>query len=389
MAIEDDEPKDREVWSNVARFWYNKAADKSPTVGRLYHHLAILARPYTLEQLSLYARSLTCVTPFESARGSIMTLFNPVLQGRDNLHRRASSLEILFIRAHAILFTSQILSASDRFNMTVDELEKDGLFDKYITKAGARFRELGAFAAISNIAALFEYGTPKQGNSKPMVRLAYEKAQIVKERASNPESGAFIQPRDPFASGEDIKLDSDTTLPQENEVSTVFISQPSRLASITLGLSLNRTTDKNVYPLVHVYLVFIWSLIIVQEAWRCFEKDVAWGIIERDIPWLAICFFLNALAGELHSMTSKIFAREFPHSGDEKGDKEKARPLPEDFVLRGQMYSQWYFPSTWFTNTMVDDDERTLELPSMVQPRMERILWLGHRIASVCYTSMR
>ena len=35
MAIEDDEPKDREVWSNVARFWYNKAADKSPNIKRL------------------------------------------------------------------------------------------------------------------------------------------------------------------------------------------------------------------------------------------------------------------------------------------------------------------------------------------------------------------
>ena len=79
MAIEDDEPKDREVWSSVARFWYNKAADKSPNVGRLYHHLAILARPYTIEQLSLYMRSLTCVTPFESARGSILTLFNPIV----------------------------------------------------------------------------------------------------------------------------------------------------------------------------------------------------------------------------------------------------------------------------------------------------------------------
>ena len=79
MAIEDEEPKDREVWSNVARFWYNKAADKSPNVGHLYHHLAILARPYTLEQLSLYLRSLTCVSPSVSTRGSIQMLFNPIM----------------------------------------------------------------------------------------------------------------------------------------------------------------------------------------------------------------------------------------------------------------------------------------------------------------------
>ncbi|KAL2049789.1 hypothetical protein ABVK25_009884 [Lepraria finkii] len=67
MAIEDDEFKDREVWSDVTCFWYNKAADKSPSVGRLYHHLAILARPHPLVELSLYVRALTCVSPFGRA----------------------------------------------------------------------------------------------------------------------------------------------------------------------------------------------------------------------------------------------------------------------------------------------------------------------------------
>ena len=33
MAIEDDDVRDREVWSGVARFWYGKAADKSPSAG--------------------------------------------------------------------------------------------------------------------------------------------------------------------------------------------------------------------------------------------------------------------------------------------------------------------------------------------------------------------
>jgi len=133
-----------------------------------------------------------------------MTLFNPVLQGRDNIHRRELSLRRLFIRAHAILFTNQMPSARDRFDLTVDELEKDGLFDKGIAKAGARFREIRAFAAISNIAALFEYGTPKKGSTKPRVRLAYEMAQMMKEAASKPESGNLIQPEDPFAFGRNL-----------------------------------------------------------------------------------------------------------------------------------------------------------------------------------------
>lgn len=89
----------------MARFWYGKAADKSPNIGRLYHHLAILARPYTLQQLSLYTRSLICIIPFESAKGSIRTLFNPILEGRESSYHRSSFMEIIFIKAHGLLFT--------------------------------------------------------------------------------------------------------------------------------------------------------------------------------------------------------------------------------------------------------------------------------------------
>ena len=174
MAIEDDEPKDREVWSNVARFWYNKAANKNPNIGRLYHHLAILARPYTIEQLSFYLRSLTCVTPFESAKGSIMTLFNPILNGKESATRRSSSFETIFIKAHGSLFIKGPTDPSDQFDEAMKQFEADSFFDKYIDKAAARFREVGVCAAIANIAAMFEYGIAKPGAPKPILRLAFE-----------------------------------------------------------------------------------------------------------------------------------------------------------------------------------------------------------------------
>ena len=166
MAIEDDEPKDREVWSNVARFWYNKASDKSPNVGRLYHHLAILARPYTLEQLSLYTRSLTCVTPFKSARGSIMALFNPVLNGKESAIRRSSSFETFFTKTRSIP-----ADFSDRFDEAMKQLEAG---DSYVVKYAARFGETGVFAAFANIAAMFEYGIAKQEVPIPNLRLTLE-----------------------------------------------------------------------------------------------------------------------------------------------------------------------------------------------------------------------
>ena len=99
MAIEDDDVRDREVWTNVARSWYSKAADKRPTVGRLYHHIAILARPNVLQQLFFYSKSLTVGQPFPSARESILSLFEPM----NKLTNR--SVDLTFVTLHGIWFT--------------------------------------------------------------------------------------------------------------------------------------------------------------------------------------------------------------------------------------------------------------------------------------------
>jgi hypothetical protein len=64
------------------------------------------------------------------------------------------------------------------------------------------------------------------------------------------------------------------------------------------------------------------------------------------------------------------------------GPEGARRPLSEDFLLRGQWYSDGYFPDGWCENAGVDDEERSLELRSMHIPRMERILWLGQKIAA-------
>ena len=357
MAIEDDDLKAHEVWSSIARFWYNKASQKSPNVGRLYHHLAILTPWYSMEQLSLYTRSLTCITPFESARESLITVFKPFLHtvGR-------SAVERSLICAHTILVIDQTQNSNAKFDAIFDGLVADG---KCI--AAVRLGNFGAFAAISNIAALFEYGIPKS-----RLRLAYEVARKMKDTASE------FEPHDP------IGLDSNAMMPLDHGIPSSLFTKASRLASETLELWLNCGTDKEIYPLLHIYLVFIRSLIVAQEAWKPFENDAAWRTIGRDIPCYPLCSFLNTVAGKFHS-TSTIFAEDFPQSRDQNDDKAVDRPLPEDFTLRGQMYSQWYFPRTWFAKTLVDGDEHNVELPSMNEARIERILWLGHRIASVCH----
>ena len=377
MAIEDDEPKDREVWSNVARFWYNKAADKSPNIGRLYHHLAILARPFTLEQLSLYTRSLTCVTPFESAKGSIMTLFNPILNGKESATRRSSSFETTFIRAHGILFTKTHADPSDRFDEAIKELEADGLFDNYIVKVAARFKEIGVFAAIANIAALFEYGIANHGVPKPILRLALEASRGANQLKD--EASQFGSPKvsDAQSNPQLARLglsDLEALLSSSSGRSLDIVALASKIAFKTLSVCLRRVHDLNVHPLVHVYLVFLRAFVGVEIAMRC---------IESYVPWNGICSFLNSLTTPSRVADPSFRCKDFPEPEEGPG-----RPLPEDFVIRGQLYSQCYFPEAWFTDAMVDDDERSLDLPSMAEPRGDRLFWLGHCIASVCLTTI-
>lgn len=59
MLIEDDDLRDQEVWTSVSPRWYSKASDVDPEIGRLYHHLAILARPNAPQQLFYYSKSLS------------------------------------------------------------------------------------------------------------------------------------------------------------------------------------------------------------------------------------------------------------------------------------------------------------------------------------------
>lgn len=51
-----DDIRDREIWTVVAWCWYFKASDKGLTIGRLYHHLGILARPSTFQQHFSHSR---------------------------------------------------------------------------------------------------------------------------------------------------------------------------------------------------------------------------------------------------------------------------------------------------------------------------------------------
>jgi len=132
-----------------------------------------------------------------------------------------------------------------------------------------------------------------------------------------------------------------------------------------LSLVLKHIGDKNVLPHVHVSLAFLWSLALVPEAMM---------YIQAEIPWEKLVFFLNTLNRQGVN-ESRLESDSFPLLDGTTSQ------LPEDFAMRGQVWNL-YHPADFFNNPSIDDEERSLELPSIAVPRTERCLWLAHRIAS-------
>ncbi|KAH7312114.1 hypothetical protein BKA65DRAFT_574916 [Rhexocercosporidium sp. MPI-PUGE-AT-0058] len=223
MAIEDDDIRDREVWTGVARHWYSKASDKAPTTGRLYHHLAILARPNALQQLFYYAKSLCVIIPFTSAKESILTLFEPVLNS-DNAHGqyRLPPLDTAFVKAHGLLFTNRDI---EKFDFTVKEFLD--LLDNQIGRVTRKFREQGYYIAVANSVAMLGFAS----KDNPVVQVMTE----------NP------------ASEPDVEMAGDDSLAMKS------FQRAQHLSNETLEIVLHRIGDPNVLPFIHVTLARIES----------------------------------------------------------------------------------------------------------------------------------
>ncbi|TGO65625.1 hypothetical protein BOTNAR_0076g00190 [Botryotinia narcissicola] len=332
MAIEDDDIRDREVWTGVARHWYSKASDKAPTTGRLYHHLAILARPNALQQLYYYAKSLCVIVPFTSARESILTLFDPVLQAENGHGQyRLPPLDAAFIRAHGHLFTNK---AIERFEPAVQEFL--ALLDSQIGRVTKKFMEQGCHIAISNNVAMLGFASKE-----------------------NPLMTAIAP-----SSAKEADVDMDESR-DESSPSMIAFRHAQNLSYSTLEIVLQRIGDPNVLPFIHVSLVFLF---------RMSQFSGAMDLLAPAFPWQSLAIMLNTLLKSYKSL-SRIEDDKFPLP-----EKDDVRPFPEDYGMRGLLWSEKYFPEKWFLNEKIDEEEKYHELASMLEQRKERILWLACRI---------
>jgi Est1 DNA/RNA binding domain len=406
MAIEGDDIRDREVWSGVARFWYSKAADKRPTIGRLYHHLAILARPNALQQLYYYARSLSYVQLFLSARESILTLFDLILCGTEPAYHRSLPVDTAFIKAHGILFTGASL---DCFGDVVDQFLN--LLDNNIGQVTSKWKEQGVYIAVANFAVLFGYAskdnllrhvyTMEQSNIREVPPDAVSQYDV---KANPTELGPGDRTHSDPVGNENVLLpapvESNSESSGSQTLSKTFGGQSLRasgevgaedshetskdvtafanakfLTFATLDLALQRIGDPNVLPHVHISLVFMNHIM---------RSEPDMKLVEKEFPWEFLASILNTLVTSYDNFR-RVENHRFPEPENEVG-----RPLPEDFNIRGLEWAASYYPEGWLENVLVDDEERTLELASMAADRKERILWLAYQLAQViCYILFR
>jgi hypothetical protein len=263
MAIEEEDPQTREIWAGVARSWYGKAANRMPETGRLYHHLAILARPHPLQQLYLYGRSLISAQPFPAARESIEVLFNPTL-AKSSASGDLKDPEQNFVIGHAYHFQLKFDQVKEPMQKFISSLPE------HIDNLGSRFREFGAQYAIANLAALQNYG-----NNQILRRLF--------------EIGNYLSPFPNLSQGMNSEgfARLKTMLPVDMD-SDLALGNASFFTFSIFEIVLKRQKDRNGDAHVHVMLSFILALASYLHRFESFLPSNYVSNVIGLTPWALI-----------------------------------------------------------------------------------------------------
>lgn len=342
MRLELGDVSEYGLWAEIARYWYNKTADKMPNQGRLQHHLAVLAQTDIVLQLFLYTKSITSVLPFTPARER----FLPFCGSR----QKQDQVAMAFVSVHGQVFTRGV---------TDESMISAGHFlsnlENHIGLMGVTFRLRGVHIMCSNFAAMFAYGhadaiLPIEFNQST------ESANIDVYK-SDPERWT------PARRLETIKSD---LLASKDSAHSLHLVFTSLLTFKTFSIALDQIGNKNVYPTVHVTLAFILCLADSHDSLRH---------VEAFVPWSNIARFLNTMIRD-DTDVSAIEREDFPIPEDRK-------QLPEDFCARSHVWSRNYYPSDFFEEYPEEHDGRWVETPSLNVSRAYRCLWVGVRIAQV------
>ncbi|EMC97267.1 hypothetical protein BAUCODRAFT_575151 [Baudoinia panamericana UAMH 10762] len=364
-AIETDRPT-YNSWATAAAGWYNKASDRHPQIGRLYHHLAIL-QPPGLHKLALYGKSMSCVIPFSNARDSLAHLCAGILKNQlhvDCSPSRAVEAALCKVSA-AICLGWPDAAISENFDEAISFLNKPDTFS---------WRFCGVPLAIANISALFG-----NGSSLNFLRQTLE--------FTNREDTKLYHDSGEKLSECDDTAPSPTDLGCAEASRLLLWAKRLTLACWTPALRLASTGDTMAFN--HTMLSFVHCLARAEancKAVPSVYRALTSVITLSDFAWSEISELLNRVA-QVYPLTLAIMqhAKQGTWPGSE--DVLSAMPLPEDWSLRGMIWQFACFCPGWFNGKgdiwerMVEDDRATIA-------RAERTIYLGLRLAFVGYVCL-
>ena len=426
MAIEDDNVRTRDTWTAVSRRWYSLASDRAPTTGRLYHHLAILARPHVINQMYYYVKSLCVPIPFTSTRDSILTLLDPCL---NNTTQHVPAIELAFIKAHAIMFKNNLEPTPD-FEPAVKFLIDN--LDTHIAISSRTWTHTGVYMAIINSCTFLNYGGDGNNIMKElhddMTRRATAGDDDDNDKATEQVLATSLEDIVMTDGVEQLKkADADADAATAEPAILKALEHVQELVTKIDRVVFSRIGDANCHGYIHARLVWMLCMVRLPEA-RVY--------VEKDFPWEELVLTLNNLM-RTYEKYDKVEREVFMQPQVDKTAEEEKRireiqlrqltqqragdggynlyvpteppledipppppvrsdevkPLPDDWFLRGLLWTDNYFPQGWFANMeSFNEDERMMETPSTRLVRKERLLWVACRLASyktwITYNSM-
>lgn len=357
MAVEERDAETKEIWTNRAREWYYAATDILPCVGRLYHHLAIVARKNPVEQLFFYIKSLTVDLIFTGTRESVLVLFQTV-SGEMPRVGLITEVDYSFVQLHQTLFTK----------INLDKMGTDA-FITLLTKAldcssdpetpdfwGSRSTHM----AICGIGSLYQYGA-KEG-----IFRSFGDSNCTGGMSS--ASGLQPPPPPPPQAYEYAE-----SVAGEPDVINRQFELARDLAMRTLETFLGCGIESAKVLHVQAWLVFIDFFTRHREGiMRCFVE--AW------MPWHQLVDYIN--------FTFKLLDfSDHPTFPDIKG----ASATADDYALRGLVWASDYFPKTYFTDHSPESESdrsfepspRTQGAADNLEVRKKRVMYLASRICVV------
>lgn len=336
------------------------ASDRHPAIGRLYHHLGILERP-SLRKLCFYAKSLTCVISFPNAGDSMLTLCGPIVQDDQTIQSSMQTAEARIVTFHALIFTGKNTEVIPYVASTALDLLLENPY---------KLRELGTYLGITNTAALFEFGSPSS-----ILSQHYTTAINLAMQSSRPSSIAL-----PGHNTNTIPVPVMTT-----ETTSLFLDASKKFWLNTFILVLQNyssvTALRDSLAYIHVTLVCVHSIHSLRTRLLAGQKSYTFDspLDLGELPWNHLAVYLNTVA---HCAGISARLLEYARQGNflVPESKEEKKPLPEDSLIRGLIWVQFYFRPGWFEGQS-EDDGRNIEGPTTHQSRMERVLWLGLYLA--------